>query len=226
MRRFRITVAVVVAALAALVGGVVFAYPSVAASSCPSCYGLREVAEGVYADPGLDERRIVGLVRAAEKRVADFYGGRRGTTRVLACSTEKCYSRIGGGKEKGIAVLNRTVMLSPRGLDVVIASHELSHVELRARLEAEVPQWFDEGLAVVVADDRRYLTPEGGCLVEPTGPQPATLAAWLKADPGKYGRAACEVSRWLAANGGRDGLLRLVERANHGAEITLLLGRE
>ncbi|MFG1943168.1 hypothetical protein [Nonomuraea sp. NPDC048826] len=51
-------------------------------------------------------------------------------------------------------------MLSPRGADPVIASHELSHVELHTRLAgAEVPQWFDEGLAVVVCGDPRYLAP-------------------------------------------------------------------
>ena len=104
-------------------------------------------------------------------------------------------------------MLNRAVMLSPRGIDPVIAAHELTHVELHARLgRGSVPQWFDEGLAVLVADDLRYLRPAGEgdrCLVTPTGPLPDTLSGWLRAasvDAQVYAQAACAVSRWTATN--------------------------
>jgi hypothetical protein len=67
-----------------------------------------------------------------------------------------------------------------------------------------VPQWFDEGLAVLVSDDPRYLRPEGDrCLVEPAGPLPDTLDGWLtaaSADAQVYAQAACAVSRWAAGH--------------------------
>ncbi|TQM14940.1 hypothetical protein [Pseudonocardia kunmingensis] len=139
--------------------------------------------------------------------VAEFFGGLRSDPAFLACLTDACYTRIGGGGERGIAVLNRTVMLSPRGIDPVIAAHELTHVELHARLgTASVPQWFDEGLAVLVSDDPRYLLPEGPgdrCRVAPAGPLPESLDAWLRAagsDPQVYAQAGCAVSRLLAAH--------------------------
>ena len=44
------------------------------------------------------------------------------------CLSDDCYRRIGGGRERGIAVLNRAVMLSPRGVNPVIAAHELTHL--------------------------------------------------------------------------------------------------
>lgn len=104
-----------------------------------------------------------------------------------------------------VTVLDRAVMLSPRGIDVAIAAHEMSHVELHERLgraPEQVPRWFDEGFAVLVADDRRYLAPAGTgdrCLVGPDGPLPVTLEQWLGAASARtYGMAACAVSRWLA----------------------------
>ncbi|MEV4473473.1 hypothetical protein ACFFR3_46865 [Nonomuraea salmonea] len=73
------------------------------------------------------------------------------------CLYDDCYRRSG---ERGVAVLNRAVMLSPHGVDPVIFPQELTHVEPHARLRgAEVPQWFDGGLAVLVSDGPRYLPP-------------------------------------------------------------------
>ncbi|MEU1387616.1 MULTISPECIES: hypothetical protein [unclassified Nonomuraea] len=237
-RRARRVWKVVVVALAgllfAVVGGVALAYPSLAATTCPGCYGLTELSPGVHVEDGLTpaQREHVGEVAdQAARRVTTFYGGRLSSPGLLVCLTEACYRRIGGGQERGVAVLNRSVMLSPRGLDPVIASHEMSHVELHARLasSADVPQWFDEGLAVVVSGDPRHLAPESApdrCLVAPSGPLPVTLEEWLRtasADPATYARSACQVSRWLGENGGRAGLLGLVTRLNAGEPFSALV---
>lgn len=152
-------------ALVAAVTVVVVWFPPLAATTCPGCYGLERVAPGVYAEPGLPASRrqqVVSAVEEANRRVDRFYGGRVSSPRIVACLTDGCYRRIGGGGERGVAVLNSAVMLSPRGVDPVIASHEMSHVELHTRLHssgARVPQWFDEGLAVLVSGDPRHLAP-------------------------------------------------------------------
>ncbi|MGK5684359.1 hypothetical protein [Actinoplanes sp. URMC 104] len=209
-----------VAVLLAVAGGLAYAYPSVAATTCPRCYGLREVGDGVYGERHLtaaQREQLTTLAAAARERVGDFYGGRESDPRLVTCFTDRCYRRIGGGGERGIAVLDRAVMLSPRGLDVVIASHELAHVELHARLDGEVPQWFDEGLAVVVSQDQRYLGEH--CRASLDGPLPETLSAWLSAasaDEQVYARAACRVDGWLDANGGPPAVLDLVDRLDHG----------
>ncbi len=228
-RHGRVWLLVVLAALPIAAAAVVaVAFPSVAATTCPGCYGLERLAPDVYAESGLppDRRRqVVSTVEEAERRVRDFYGGRQASPRILACLSDRCYRRIGGGGERGIAVLNRAVMLSPEGVDPVIASHEMSHVELHARLDsggAEVPQWFDEGLAVLVAGDPRYLAPETAadrCLVSTNAALPVTLDAWLRAagaDRRTYAKAACRVSRWVTANGGPHAVLDLVRRLNAG----------
>ncbi|MBN6051122.1 hypothetical protein JYK22_04180, partial [Nonomuraea sp. RK-328] len=225
----RVTAALATLIVAA-VAGVALAYPAVAATTCPGCYGLTELEPGVYAEKGLSgeqRERIHRTVAAARDRIEGFYGTPVSSPRLLVCVTDACYARIGGKKERGIAILNRSVMLSPRGLDTVIASHELSHVELHARLAsgAEVPQWFDEGLAVVVSDDPRYLRPATAgdrCTTQPTGPLPVTLEEWLAAagrDATTYAKSACQVHRWLSSNGDRQGLLSLIERLNAGGSF-------
>ncbi|MEV0230576.1 hypothetical protein [Nonomuraea sp. NPDC050786] len=227
-KRWWIAGAVIAVLLTAAAAVTVIAFPSVAAVTCPGCYGLERLQPGVYAEPGLPQarrRQVSEVVEQANKRVRDFFGGRVGSPDVLVCLSDDCYRRIGGGRERGIAVLNRSVMLSPRGVDPVIASHELTHVELHARLDgAEVPQWFDEGLAVLVSDDPRYLAPAGDrCLPDsrrsPPAALPVTLDDWLRAasaDPRLYAEAACQVSRWAEKNGGNQAVRTLVERLSAG----------
>jgi hypothetical protein len=207
---WRWLVGAAVTLLVAVVVGLAAVFPAVAATTCPGCYGLEQVRPGLHVEPGLSvaQRRQVGAaVDEGTRRVAEFFGDLRSDPDFLACLTEECYAWIGGGGERGIAVLNRAVMLSPRGIDPVIAAHELTHVELHARLgRASVPQWFDEGLAVLVADDPRYLLPEDmgdRCRVAPAGPLPETLDDWLRAagaDVQVYAQAACAVSRLTAGN--------------------------
>ncbi|TDD15671.1 hypothetical protein [Nonomuraea diastatica] len=226
-KRWARVLAAAAALVLAVVAGVALAYPSMAATTCPGCYGLTKLEEGVYTEPGLEDAersRVKQVAEQARRRVAAFYGTPVSAPDLLVCLTEDCYARIGGGKERGVAVLNRSVMLSPRGVNTVIASHEMAHVELHARLSsgADVPQWFDEGLAVVVSDDARYLSPASAgdrCLIEPIEPLPVTLDEWLavaRHDAGTYAKSACQVSRWLRDNGGRAALATLIERLNAG----------
>ncbi|TYB68747.1 hypothetical protein FXF51_09465 [Nonomuraea sp. PA05] len=226
--------AVLTALLMAALAGVTLAYPSLAATTCPGCYGLTELQPSLYTENNLSDTQksqIKQTVTEARRRVSTFYGTQTSSPTLLICATQSCYERIGGGQERGIAVLNRAVMLSPKGIDPVIASHEMSHVELHNRLTSghDVPQWFDEGLAVVVSDDARYLAPASSgdrCLTAPSGPLPVTLNEWLSSaskDATTYAKSACQVSRWLRDNGGRAALLSLVEHLNAGTPFATLV---
>lgn len=142
-------------------GALALAAPSVAAAACPQCYGLTDLGQGVYAER--DDDTYLAMIDKAEQRVERFYGGRQADARVLICATDTCYRRIGGGGEKGKALRDRALLLSPAGATETIAAHELAHLELHARLgdaRGKVPHWLDEGLAVVVSDDPRYLKTE------------------------------------------------------------------
>ncbi|SCF27754.1 hypothetical protein [Micromonospora mirobrigensis] len=212
----------------------VLTFPSAAAATCPRCYGLAPVQDRLYAErdlPDSDRQRLIATYRAAKQTVDAFYQGRESDPAVLACLTPECYRRIGGGGERGVAVLNRAVMLSPRGIDPVIAAHELSHVELHVRLgsrRAQIPQWFDEGLAVLVSGDARYLYPPTApdrCRDSSAGPLPRTHDAWLAAataDEQVYARAACRVYRWAGADPGR-AVLDLIDRIEQGERFDSLV---
>jgi len=160
--RSRLLIWLPVALITLIASGVIVVitvWPPVAALACPQCFGLVPIADQVYAEPDLDPEqrdRMLAMITAARRKIVAGYGSDSGTPRILVCRSADCYRRIGGGAEAGVAIMNRGLILAPRGADPVIATHELSHVEFhRRRGSATVPQWFDEGLAVVISDDRR-----------------------------------------------------------------------
>lgn len=218
------SIAGLVAVLVAAVAGLAVAYPVAAAAACPGCYGLTEAAPGVYVDDAAtaEQRRdMVEMVAAARQRVRAFLGDTRSSPRILICLSAGCYARIGGGGEKGQTLRDRVVALSPDGATVVIASHEMVHAELFERLGSrygDVPAWFHEGLAVLVSDDRRYLTgaPAGErCPIDHADALAATRAA-MPRSPDLYRDGACVVDRWVATHGGADAVRDLIRRLRAG----------
>lgn len=85
-----------------------------------------------------------------------------------------------------------------------------------------MPAWFDEGLAVVVSDDLRYLRPDiitDRCLVEPALDLPVERFEWASrsaADHSLYTHAACRVLRWMKSHGGREAILALIRHIADG----------
>jgi hypothetical protein len=216
---------------AAAVGAVALSAPAVAATVCPQCYGLESLGGGAYADR--DDDSYPQLLDAAGRRLTAFYGSRASHPRILICSTEKCYHRIGGGGEKGQAVRNWSLLLSPAGANETIATHELSHVEFHERLgpaRSKVPHWFDEGLAVLVSDDSRYLKqqPEADrCLLPYDQAASIVTTDWATASTGgsdrPYRQAACVVSRWTGQHGGSAAILQLIADLRAGSDFTALV---
>ncbi|MBM0207369.1 hypothetical protein JNW90_33610 [Micromonospora sp. STR1s_5] len=209
-----------------------FAYPAIATAGCPSCYGFVDAGDRVFIERGTTPDRraqIRTVIAEAQDRVRGFYGSLDARPRILICATQDCYEWF-GGRSRGVAVLDWVLVLSPRGTDAVIAAHELAHIELHSRvgllgtLTRAVPQWFDEGLAVVVSDDPRYLTSdarEDRCRVEPDGAMPSSRAAWIESaeSAGLYAKAACRVSRWLHGHGGREAVLRTIAALARAADF-------
>jgi hypothetical protein len=214
--------------LAVVLAGAALAYPTAAATLCPRCYGLVPLQEDLYVERGLSEAQrttVIAAVADGTRLVEQFYGSRISSPDILVCLSADCYDRIGGGGERGRAVLDRAVLLSPRGVDAVIVAHELSHIEFHRRLgpaREGVPQWFDEGLAVLVSDDPRHLLPDNAtdrCRLAPRETLPETLAQWQNAareGERLYSMAACQVSRWVDSRGGALAVLDLIDRLNDG----------
>jgi hypothetical protein len=215
-------VAIVLIATAA--AGLWAAYPAAAAVVCPECLGFEQAAPHVYMEEGMAQREQAAALQTigiARDRLRQFYGTTESDPTIFVCGDDNCYRKIGGGRSRGMALLDRALFLSPQGATVVIASHEMSHIELHARiglirtLRRDVPQWFDEGVAVLVSDDDRYLRPASSpdrCLVEPDGALPTTRSAWMEnaASSNLYAQAACRVARWVAHHGGSPAVTRLL----------------
>jgi hypothetical protein len=223
----------VVAALLAT-ASIIFAAPTVAAVACPSCYGMQRLGENLFVNAAMPEnmrRDLQTTMSAAEMPVAAFFGSVSARRVILACGDEECETRLKGRLE-GTARVRAfaydvggypVLRFSPRGLSTTIIAHELTHVEVHERIgflrhmRGIFPAWFDEGLAVVVSDDRRYVRPgkiaAERCLPTPVAELPSTPVAWDEMagkSPWIYAKAACDVVRWMEANGGKQGVLAAV----------------
>lgn len=229
------TVAGLVVTAIAVVAGLVVAFPVAAAAACPGCYGLHDAGSGVYVDgAAAPERRrqTVEMIAAARHRVRDFYGDLHSSPRVLVCLSADCYAHIGGGREKGQALRDLALALSPDGASVVIASHELAHTELHQRLGssrfAQVPRWFHEGLSVLISDDPRYLTakPAGQrCPIDYAQALAVTRSAGVPAGAGQdfYRDGGCVVDRWVATHGGSAAVHDLIRRLLAGEAFAAIV---
>lgn len=215
--------------------GLAVAYPTAAAVACPSCLGFKKASGQVYVEEGMTPQQqaaALETIAIARERLRQFYGATESNPEIFVCGYDNCYRKIGGGKSRGMAVLNLALFLSPEGVTVTIASHEMSHIELHIRIgliktfRRDVPQWFDEGVAVLVSDDDRYLKPVSSpdrCLVEPDGALPTTRSAWIEsaASASLYAKAACRVSRWIADHGGSHAVTRLLEKIVAGESFEM-----
>lgn len=216
---------VVTAALTALA---VFE-PTIAAIGCPPCFGFDRLEANVFVDRDAtpDQRSEAHAIAVgALDRIGAFYGGRQSAPDLFLCTTAACYSRIGGGGSHGMTILDLALFLSPQGFTPVDATHELSHIELHKRLgrlktlRRAIPQWFDEGVAVVVSKDPRYPLAQTGaeCVAALQGDMPVTRSAWIQeAEHDQlYAKAAQRVGCWMAARGGPPAIVDLIGKVATG----------
>ena len=177
--------------------------------------------------PPAQRQEFLKTLSLSKERVSAFFGSIEASSKVFACSTEECFVSHGGVTAKGKAYGDSMLLLSPRGLDAVIASHELTHIELHGRVGAfrswrAIPSWFDEGLAVLVSEDPRYTedawlkATDNGCnapKLENIG-EMLGKGDWLLS----YGTARREVGAWYL-HAGRAGLERLIAEVKNGSDF-------
>jgi hypothetical protein len=174
------------------IASIPFWAPTLAAAACPSCYGMQRIAERLFVDAGMpeDRRRELQIsISTAESMVVAFFGSLSPRRTILACGDDACEDRLRGRLEGSARVRAFTyagpfsvIRLSPRGQSATIVAHELSHAQVHARtgflnhMRGSFPAWFDEGLAVLISEDRRYFRPGQSaaerCLPTPDGDPP------------------------------------------------------
>ena len=203
----------------------------------PGASGLERVRPGVYVDPAMaapQRDAFAADLDAGRRRAADFYGGLVSSPTVVACASMACYRRFGGVGRKGVC-RNGAILLSPDGLTPVIVAHEWSHAELAARVGQlrtwwRVPQWFDEGIAVLLSRDPEYTEEAWETATDNGANVPAlseleSLRGWLRVTgkDGKtkqlsYGTARHEVAAWHRA-AGPDGFRQLIANLRNGGDF-------
>lgn len=236
LKRWSGIIALILIGLIVTAAGFIFSVqPTLAALACPTCFGFERFSDRVYVDPMMTKpmrEKLTQSLQDGTTRVAAYYGGLRASPIVLACATESCWKRLGGSGAQGISYASLGLRLAPSGISPVIIAHEYSHIELHKRIGlvhfmvGTIPAWFDEGLAVIVSDDPRYLkarTETDQCWAEPSGDLPSGKMAWTRAagtEHGLYARAACRVTRWMKANGGEAAALTLVQKVAAGVPFS------
>ena len=193
----------------------------------------------IHREVSTEQRRsALVAVRKAEKRVRAFWGQKQGRARILVCSSvdqyeRYCRSREGAGCSLASPWGSSYIVLNHDGLNTDVISHEMCHDELFTRLgwwvvARQIPQWFNEGLALML--DYRFVAETDPSLRHHAyqeewrylsqGEQPLTLTQ-LKSVSDFFGgdsrhvmlaymTSAREVARWLEVVGDK-GLSELIE---------------
>ena len=220
----------------------------------PESFNLTPISPTIYVEVGASDKireQLLVDMKKAENAIRQTYGDVKSRPLVHACVSEECYESFGGRGSKAKVYGNR-ILLSPRGLNWHFLAHEWSHSEIQTRLSFsawwQLPQWFNEGVAVVVSDDPKYSEKHWQFLVESNIPRPSqkelyrlkSLSQWLDAvkhygatqnavrrAKGEseirplYTAAGLEVRSWLSKTGS-DGLLTFIESLNNGDEFESL----
>ncbi len=117
--------------------------------------------------PPAQQQQLRADIERAQARIRTFWGQQRGRAVLIYCHSPAQYSRYcaggeGAGCSLGMPWGHSFVVLGPEGGNPDVMAHEFCHDELYTRLgwwtlKRQVPQWFNEGLALLV--DYRFTDP-------------------------------------------------------------------
>lgn len=214
--------------------------------------GQRTVYSSKEANPRQRDV-LVNHLHIASDRIRQFWGNQQGRAVLIYCPTQEQYARYcsggeGAGCSLGMPWGDSFLVLGPEGNSPDVMAHELCHDELFARLgwltiKRQVPQWFNEGLALMVdyrfssggsTARERFLIYDAEWKYRAYGPQglsPQVVPVLSSLETtrdffyGDYNRvmlayltAGREVSRWLATVGS-SALPRLIADLSTGADF-------
>jgi hypothetical protein len=214
--------------------GMTLFLPPAAAWLCPACYGFEQIAPSVYLERDASEAetaRMLDMIGAAQARVETVLGPLQAEPEILICQSPQCDARLDGRGAWARAFGAVFILVNPPGRNVEILSHELAHIAIHrrigpwAQMQNALPAWFDEGLAVILSRDMRYLTEaeDGtlGCLIPSDGSLPDRARDWRRRAGEEfatlYPMAACEVLGWLESHGGMDAVGPALAMVRSGA---------
>lgn len=123
----------------------------------------------VYTSKGTtpaQQKRLFFLLNTSRTRIHDFWGNIQSQPAIVFCHSNEVYRKYGSSSGSPANYFGSPagsfVIISPDGLSTDVISHEMCHAELTGRLgwltmNTQIPQWFNEGLALMV--DYRFPEP-------------------------------------------------------------------
>jgi hypothetical protein len=142
-------------------------YPQIVRCYTISVWGdFNKHESGVYISKGASDKEVdslLNLLSESGQRLSGFWGDRQSKPTILFCHTDGLYKKYGSPSGSPAnyfgTPLGTFVVISPQGLNTDVISHEMCHAELTHRvgwltMSREIPQWFNEGVALMV--DYRY----------------------------------------------------------------------
>ena len=146
----------------------IFLYPQLFSCEVIRFSEFNEQSENIFISPEIKPaqfKQIKKIVANSQMRVDSFYSGRASNPKIIICSNPEqyekyCNSTEGAGCSLASPWGNSFIILNLQGINVDVVSHEMSHIELMKRLgwwktATEVPQWFNEGVALML--DKRFV---------------------------------------------------------------------
>jgi hypothetical protein len=154
--------AVAIALAATLLGGCGVAHE--ARMFAPSWCGMDRVSATLFVERSMSAEARGELrhhIDLGRETVARFYGNLTADPYFVACATMACAERFGSNGEPAAALGDIAIRLAPNGETSALIAHEMSHAELYHRVGGwshirTIPRWFDEGIAVVVANEPKH----------------------------------------------------------------------
>lgn len=208
---------------------------------------FRLAAEHLYVSPELSPRvqtHANKLIQESRKRIETFWGSRVGKPTIILCQRtdqyrQYCNSGDGAGCSIGTPWGTSYIVLNMDGLNTDVIAHEMCHDELFTRLgwwktTREIPQWFNEGLALMVdyrfvpktdsiqryvdyKDEYLYLSRGGQVALDLE--EIASMRGFFNGQESHvmlaYMTSGMEVSRWLALTGEKK-IPLLIQRVAEG----------
>lgn len=213
-------------------GNLLYSEPHIRAYLCPACSGFREVAPRIYADTQASEAQVDAALQsfdAAQEMLQQVFPEPGADPIWFLCLSGDCGVKT-GPRPRAMAYANSFVFVYPEGANPTILAHELAHTELHARLGTlrrltqPVPTWFDEGLAVLVSHDPRYLEVDQGVVIgckagdwpAPPADQRSFRRRAATETQALYTASACMTIAWLDDHGGISAMPALLDQIRSG----------
>jgi len=125
--------------------------------------GYTQVRDNIYIDKDFngDSSKILSIIDEAHKRLATFWGNTESMPTIIISDNEKKLKKLGWTGNPALTTTavffgaHSYVVISPKGLNIDVTAHELTHAELHYRVyngkilpKTLIPIWFDEGIAM------------------------------------------------------------------------------